>query len=201
MPSCAEGGVLGVLPGIIGAIQAHEAIKLLLDLGEPLIGRLLVFDGLAMRFREIVLPKDPRCPVCSENPTQRELVGHDESCRVEEPATERELAGVDIAFGISPVEVQTWREQGRAFRILDVRTPIEYQIARVEDSSLLPLDELPRRFEELDRQEDLVVMCHHGVRSAQAVTFLRQQGFTRARNLDGGIAAWSRDVDDSVPRY
>jgi rhodanese-related sulfurtransferase len=139
--------------------------------------------------------------VCSEHPTQRELVWYDESCPEAQVAPEPDIEGVAVAFGISPVEVQAWRDQGRAFRVLDVRTPIEYQIARVEDTSLLPLNELPGRFEELDRQQDLVVMCHHGIRSAQAVRFLRQHGFARARNLEGGIAAWSRDVDSSVPQY
>lgn len=198
VPSCAEGGVFGVLPGIIGALQAHEAIKLLLGLGQPLIGRFLVFDGLALQFREIALAKDPSCPICSAEPTQTGLVRYEERCEVE---AEVPAGAAEAPFDISPGEAQAARAAGLAPRLLDVRTPVEHSIARVEGAELLPLAELPRRFEELSRDEDLVVMCHHGIRSAQAVAFLRQHGFLRARNLAGGIDAWSREVDDSVPRY
>jgi len=196
VPSCAEGGVLGVLPGIIGSLQANEVIKLIVGAGDPMIGRLLLFDALKMKFRELKLRKDPGCPICSEHPTQHELIDYAEFCGI--PA-EDENAPND--FDIQVGELKRWRDEGKDVTLLDVRTPQEYQIARLDGAKLIPLQDLPDRLGELDSAADLVVFCHHGPRSAQAVRFLRQIGFSRARNLAGGIEAWSRDIDRSVPRY
>lgn len=196
VPSCAEGGVLGVLPGIIGSLQANEVIKLLAGVGEPLIGRLVLFDALKMKFRELKLRKDPNCPICSEHPTQRTLIDYEQFCGIPQ---EPELTDDD--FEISVTDVKHWLDEGRSFKILDVRSPQEYQIARLPDSTLIPLHELQDRLGELDPADTLVVHCHHGGRSAQAVGFLRHMGFGKAINLAGGIHAWSQLVDPSVPRY
>lgn len=197
VPSCAEGGVLGVLPGIIGALQANEAIKLILGEGEPLIGRLLLFDALRMRFRELQLKKDPDCPLCSENPTQTELIDYQEFCGI--PGDHPEMAAA--GFEIDVHELKQRLDAGDDVKILDVRNPTEYQICRIEGSELIPLHELPDRLGELDTADDLVVQCHSGQRSAQATKFLRDMGFSKAVNLAGGIDAWSAEIDPSVPRY
>jgi sulfur-carrier protein adenylyltransferase/sulfurtransferase len=199
VPSCAEGGVLGVLPGIIGSLQANEVIKLILGAGDPLIGRLLLFDALRLRFRELKLKKDPNCPICSEHPTQTELIDYEQFCGIEPERASPPSPDAD--FDIEVDELARWRDQGRDFTLLDVRNPMEYQIARIEGSILIPLHELPDRLGELDTAADLIVHCHHGPRSTQAVGFLRQMGFARARNLAGGIAAWSREIDPAVPMY
>jgi len=196
VPSCAEGGVLGVLPGIIGSLQANEVIKLIVGAGDPMIGRLLLFDALKMKFRELKLRKDPDCPICSEHPTQHELIDYQQFCGI--PA-QPEVPGGD--FDIQVDELKQWKDEGREVTILDVRTPQEWEIARIEGSTLIPLQELPDRMNELDPAATMAVLCHHGPRSFQAVRFLRQMGFARARNLAGGLEAWSRDVDPSVPRY
>jgi adenylyltransferase/sulfurtransferase len=200
VPSCAEGGVLGVLPGIIGSLQANEAIKLIVGIGEPLIGRLLLFDALKMKVREMRLRKDPSCPVCSENPAQRGLVDYDQLCGIapEDPA---EDALHDDDFEISVTDAKRRLDSGEPIALLDVRTPQEHAIARIEGAKLVPLDQLPARVGELDSEIPLVVLCHHGFRSARAVQFLRQRGFPRAINLAGGIDAWSAEVDPAVPRY
>ena len=214
VPSCAEGGVLGVLPGVVGALQANEAIKLLLDPeggAEPAIGRLVAFDALRLRFRELRVRKDPRCPVCSAEPSQRGLIDYEAFCGVaaEEAAEEREgeqewESDRSLPFQIPAAELARWLEAGRPVRLLDVRTPVEHRICRIEGSTFIPLQELAHRFEELgppDGSGEIVVsVCHHGPRSAQATAFLRGHGY-RAVNLAGGIDAWSRDVDPSVPRY
>ena len=196
VPSCAEGGVLGVLPGIIGSLQANEVIKLIVGAGDPLIGRLVLFDALKMRFRELKLHKDPRCPICSENPTQRELIDYEQFCGIG-PANEAVEEGFDITVG----ELKRRLDEGRELTILDVRNPQEAEIAQIDGSVLIPLHELQDRLGELDPAASLVVHCHHGPRSTQAVRFLRQMGFSRAVNLAGGIDAWSRDIDPSVPEY
>jgi adenylyltransferase/sulfurtransferase len=189
--------VLGVLPGIIGALQANEVVKLLVGVGEPLVGRLVLFDALKLRFRELKLKKDPNCPVCSEHPTQTRLIDYEQFCGI---APEPEaVAGDD--FNVFPEEVERWRAEGRDFQILDVRSPLEHEIAHIEGATLVPLQELRDRLGELDPAASLVVHCHHGPRSTQAVRFLRQMGYSRARNLAGGIDAWSREVDPSVPLY
>lgn len=199
VPSCAEGGVFGVLPGIIGALQAQQAIQWILGLGEPLIGRFLVFDGLGSSFREIQLDRNPNCPICSAEPTLRELTDYDDLCT--ETGTEPPDGAGELPFDVEATQVGGWLGTGRDFLFLDVRTPMEFSLARVEGATLLPLNELPRRFGELDRDRETVVMCHHGIRSAKAVAFLRQQGFANVRNLAGGIDSWSRAVDSSIPLY
>jgi len=195
VPSCAEGGVLGVLPGIIGALQANEVIKLIVGAGDPLIGRLVLFDALKLRFRELKLRKDPACPICSEHPTQTGLIDYDQFCGIEPEAAHED------GFDIEATDLARWRDEGRDVVVLDVRTPQEYQIARIEGAVLIPLQELPDRLNELDTASTIVAQCHGGVRSAQAVHFLRQHGFAKTRNLAGGIDAWSLQVDPSVPRY
>lgn len=195
VPSCAEGGVLGVLPGIIGALQANEVIKLIVGAGDPLIGRLVLFDALKLRFRELKLRKDPACPICSEHPTQTGLIDYDQFCGIEPPAAQED------DFEIEVTDLARWRNEGRDVVLLDVRTPQEYQIARIDGAVLIPLQELPDRLNELDTASMIVAQCHSGVRSGQAVHFLRQHGFAKTRNLAGGIDAWSREVDPGVPRY
>ncbi len=198
VPSCAEGGVLGALPGIIGSLQANEVIKLVLETGEPLIGRLVIFDGLELKFRELRLHKNSECPVCSDEPTLTELIDYEAFCGLEEEAaTATEQTG-----DLDPNELKAWLDQGRKVTILDVRTPLEYDICRLEGAKLIPLQELPGRIEELRQCEpEIVVYCHHGPRAAQAVHYLHRMGFLGARNLAGGIDLWSRTVAPGLPRY
>ena len=208
VPSCAEAGVLGVLPGIVGCLQANEVLKLLLGVGEPLVGRLVVFDALGMRFRELALRKSPDCPVCSARPTQHGLVEYEELCGIgaaappfgestDGTAGEEPMEPLEIEVG----EVARWKEEGRDFDVLDVRQPEEHAAAHIAGATLIPLRELPQRLGELDAARPLVVHCHHGMRSLQAVHLLRSRGFAQARSMAGGIDAWSREVDPSVPRY
>jgi len=193
VPNCAEGGVLGVLPGIIGSIQATEAIKLILGQGETLLGRLLLFDALEMRFRELGLRRDPDCPVCGEHPTMRELEEIPETCAP---------AGVGaVEWEIDVRALAELRTDGAGPVLLDVRTQGEWALCRIEGAHLVPLPELERRLDELDPAADIVVYCHVGIRSAFAVELLRRHGFRTVRNLTGGIEAWSVSVDPSVPRY
>jgi sulfur-carrier protein adenylyltransferase/sulfurtransferase len=196
VPSCAEGGVLGVLPGIIGSLQANEVIKLIVGAGDPLIGRLVLFDALKLKFRELKLRKNPDCPICSEHPTQTELIDYEQFCGIE-PREET----VEKAFEISVLELKQYLDEGKDLTILDVRNPPEWDVCRIEGATLIPLPELQDRLGELNPADTLVVHCHGGVRSARAVSFLRQMGFSRAVNLAGGIDAWSVQVDPSVPRY
>jgi sulfur-carrier protein adenylyltransferase/sulfurtransferase len=196
VPSCAEGGVLGVLPGIIGTIQAAEALKLILRAGETLVGRLLILDALRMRFREVRLSRDPECPVCGDSPTIRELQDYEQFCGLSQDASHGA-----IDFDILPEELKAALESGReAPVLLDVREPMEYQINRLPGSVLIPLGELPESLGELDGTRDLVVYCHHGIRSVRAVELLRGAGF-RARNLKGGITAWIDRVEPTMVRY
>ncbi|HVS03514.1 MAG TPA: molybdopterin-synthase adenylyltransferase MoeB [Thermoanaerobaculia bacterium] len=197
IPSCAEAGVLGVLPGIIGALQANEVIKLALGVGRPLVGRLLLFDALGTTFRELALRKDPDCPVCAPG-ARPELVDYEELCG-SAPAP----AGGDdgeAPWEIAPEELARWRGEGRDLQLLDVREPFEQAICSLQGARRVPLRQLPQRLAELDRQRPLVAYCHHGIRSARAVELLRREGF-QAINLAGGIDAWSRQVDPSLPRY
>lgn len=197
VPSCAEGGVLGVLPGVIGLLQGIETLKLLLGLGETLVGRLLLFDALSMSFRELRLRKDPACPLCSENPTVRELVDYEAFCGFSRgPAAE----GAGAAPEIGPRELAAALEAGEV-TLVDVREPAEREIASIPGARLLPLASLPERLGELDSSADIVLHCHYGERSLRALEFLRQSGFRKLRLLRGGIDAWSREVDPAVPRY
>ena len=194
VPSCAEGGVLGILPGIIGSLQALEAIKLIVGFGEPLIGRLLLFDGRRMQFRELALEKDPECPVCGEHPTVKELIDYEAFCG--------EVGrGKGDGVEISAQELQRERGSKPDLVLLDVREPREAQIAYIEGARLIPLRELPRRLVELPGHAEIVTHCHHGQRSLQAREILKGAGFANVRSLAGGIDAWSREVDAEVPRY
>ena len=193
VPDCAAAGVLGVLPGVIGALQASEAIKLIVGAGEPALGRLLLFDALKLQFRELRLAKDPRCPLCGEHPSITELIDYEAVCG--RPQSEGE--GLEI----SPVELAAWRREGRSFQLLDVRSDEEWEFARLDGASLVPLPELPGRLGELDRSAPLVAYCHLGVRSLHAAHWLREQGFERVWSLRGGLDAWSREIDSAVPRY
>jgi len=197
VPSCAEGGVLGVLPGIIGSIQAAETLKLIIGKGEPLIGRLLLFDALAMRFRELKLRKNPECPVCGAHPTVTKLIDYAEFCGIrgeEAPAPRTTVPE------IAPRELKARLDRGDDLFILDVREPHEYQICNL-GGHLIPLGDLSRRVNELDSSQEIVAHCRSGKRSAEAVEFLRKAGFRKVLNLKGGILAWSDEVDPSVPKY
>jgi len=198
VPSCAEGGVLGVLPGLLGVIQATEVIKLILGSGDPLIGRLLLVDSLAMRFRELRVRKDPDCPVCGANPTVTALIDYNEFCgiRGEETATPASAAVPEIQVE----DLKRHIDANDNIFLLDVREPHEYQICNL-GGYLIPLGDLPKRIHELDSSREIVVHCRSGARSAKAVEFLRQAGFRRSSNLAGGILAWSDRIDPSVPRY
>jgi adenylyltransferase/sulfurtransferase len=199
VPSCAEGGVLGVLPGIIGVIQATEAVKLIMGIGEPLIGRFLIYDALRMKFRELKLRKDPDCPVCGTHPTVTELIDYEQFCGVLPAAPEPTT--VNTATEISAVELKQRLDRGDHLTIVDVREPNEYQINRIAGSMLIPLGDIPKRFNELDPDEEIVVQCKVGGRSAKAADFLRSVGFKRVLNLKGGILDWIDKVDPSQPKY
>jgi adenylyltransferase/sulfurtransferase len=196
VPSCAEGGVLGILPGIIGLIQATETVKVILGIGETLKGRLLLYDALGMRFRELKLRRDPDCPVCGDHPTITSLIDYQEFCGIRPMNTPTANTGV-----IDPVEVKAKLDRGDRFELIDVREPHEYQIARIPGAKLIPLGDLPKRLSELDKNAEIVAHCKMGGRSQQAVDLMKQNGFTNVRNMTGGITAWSDKVDPSVPKY
>jgi rhodanese-related sulfurtransferase len=197
VPSCAEGGVLGVLPGIVGAIQAMETIKLILGSGEPLVGRLLLFEALGMRFRELKLHKNPACPVCGEHRTITKLIDYEEFCGIRGEEAPAVTNGIPE---MTAKELKLRLDQGEEIFILDVREPHEYQICNLK-GKLIPLGELPRRVHELDSSREMVVHCRSGKRSADAVQFLQQAGFKKLWNLKGGVLAWSDEVDPSMPKY
>ncbi len=199
VPSCAEGGVLGVLPGIVGTIQATEAIKLILGDGEPLVNRLLLFDAWTMRFREVKLRKNPDCPMCGTHPTIKALIDYEQFCGIAPPAP---VAASSELEEITAVELKHRIDLGQDVQIVDVREPHEYAIARLPNTVLIPLGQIANRMSEINPSRETVIHCKTGVRSAQAVRRLRQAGFPgRLFNLKGGIFAWSKDVDPSVPRY
>ena len=198
VPSCAEGGVLGVLPGIVGTIQATEAIKLIIGVGEPLIGRFLIFDALRMRFRELKLRRDPECPVCGDRPTVRELIDYEQFCGVAPAAQTSAPAAVEET---TVEELKRRFDAGEDTFLLDVREPQEYQICTIPGSTLISLGDLPSRLSELEGRRNIVVHCKSGVRSAKAVKLLREAGFGDAVNLQGGILAWIDRVDPSLPKY
>jgi adenylyltransferase/sulfurtransferase len=201
VPSCAEGGVLGVLPGVIGVIQATESIKLLSGIGQPLIGRFLIYDALNMKFRELKLRKDPDCPVCGTNPTVTKLIDYDQFCGIVQPAQDHSAGASVSATEITPVELKKKLDAGETPFILDVREPNEYQINKIPGSTLIPLGELPRRYQELPKDRQIVTQCKIGGRSAKAQDFLKTVGFTNVLNLKGGILKWIDDVDPSQPKY
>ncbi len=196
VPSCAEGGVLGILPGLVGVIQATEAIKLILGSGDPLIGRLLLIDALAMKFRELKLRKNPDCPACGKNPTITKLIDYQEFCGIR-----GEEAPAEVTTSEMQVEELKQRlDRGDDLFVLDVREPHEYQICNI-NGHLIPLGDLPNRVNELDTSKEIVAHCRSGVRSAKAVNFLRQAGFKKVHNLAGGILAWADRVDPKMPKY
>jgi len=196
VPSCAEGGVLGILPGLVGVMQATEVIKLILGKGEPLIGRLLLVDALGMKFRELKLRKNPDCPACGTHPTITKLIDYNEFCGIrgeEKP----------VATGVPEIQVEELKRRldaGGDVFVLDVREPHEYQICNI-GGYLIPLGDLPKRVHELDSSREIVAHCRSGVRSAKAVDFLRQAGFRKVHNLAGGILAWADRVDPKMPKY
>jgi sulfur-carrier protein adenylyltransferase/sulfurtransferase len=199
VPSCAEGGVLGVLPGMIGIIQATETVKLIMGIGEPLIGRFLIYDALRMRFRELKLRKDPDCPVCGTHPTVKQLIDYEQFCGIR-PAAPEPVA-VNSATEITSLELKRRLDRGDTLKVIDVREPNEYQINRIPGSQLIPLGDIPKRYNELDPEEELVMQCKSGVRSGKAADFLRSVGFKRVLNLKGGIIDWVDKVDPSQPKY
>ncbi len=202
VPSCAEGGVLGVLPGIIGVIQATESIKLILGVGEPLIGRFLIYDALKMRFRELKLRKDPDCPVCGTHPTVTKLIDYEQFCGIRpEPAAAQQTGAAVSEWETTSVDLKKRVDAGDDVFILDVREPNEYQICRIPGAVLIPLGELPRRYAELPKDKDIVAHCKMGGRSAKAQEFLQSVGFKRVKNLKGGILDWIDKVDPSQPKY
>jgi adenylyltransferase/sulfurtransferase len=198
VPSCAEGGVLGVLPGLLGVIQATEVIKLILGTGEPLIGRLVLVDALAMRFRELHVPKNPECPVCGANPTVKQLIDYNQFCGIR--GKESDASSSDNSFEIQPEELKRRLNQKEDIFVLDVRELHEYQIVNIQ-GHLIPLGDLPTRVHELDSSREIVVHCKSGIRSAKAVDFLRTAGFRHATSLAGGILAWIDRIDPSLPKY
>lgn len=200
VPSCAEGGVLGILPGVIGVIQATEVVKLLIGKGELLIGRLLLYDALAMKFREVKFRKNPKCPVCGENPTVKELIDYDAFCGL----TRGQEAQSNGASGIPEISVSELKrliDGKKKFTLVDVREPNEFDICKIPGAKLIPLGQVVARAGELDSADEIVVNCHFGGRSAKAVAQLQQLGFKKAKNLKGGIDAWSVEVDPACPRY
>jgi adenylyltransferase/sulfurtransferase len=199
VPSCAEGGVLGVLPGIIGVIQAIEAIKLIMGIGDPLIGRLVSFDALKLRFKEFKIRKDPDCPICGDHPTIHELIDYDQFCGI--PQADAEAAKELDVPTITAIELKSKLDRKDKFILVDVREPYEYEICNIPGSKLIPLGELPARLSELDSADEIVLHCKSGSRSAKALRILQDVGFRKLSNLQGGIQAWSERVDPSIPRY
>ena len=195
VPSCAEGGVLGVLPGILGSLQAVQAINLILGSGRSLAGRLLLFNATDLSFAELSVGKDPRCPICGPNPKITGLIDYEAFCGLEEGI------GLDVEREVTPGTLKGWLDRREDVVVLDVREPFEAQICTIQNSRLIPLDELPRRVNELDTADEIVVYCRSGARSARAVQFLLSLGFTKAKNLKGGILAWGRDVDPEIQIY
>jgi molybdopterin/thiamine biosynthesis adenylyltransferase/rhodanese-related sulfurtransferase len=203
VPSCAEGGVLGILPGLLGVIQATEVIKLILGKGEPLIGRLLLVDSLNMSFRELKLRKNPDCPVCGTHPTVTRLIDYEQFCGITPEPKAASVNGTPVQNGIpqiTAVELKKRLDNKDDIFVLDVREPHEYQIANL-GAKLIPLGELPARAGELNKESEIIVHCKSGGRSQKAAEFLAQNGFKNVSNLAGGITAWSNDVDPRIPKY
>ena len=206
VPSCAEGGVLGILPGMIGMIQATEAVKLILGVGEPLVGRLVLYDALAMRFREMKVRRDPECPVCGDHPTIHALIDYHQFCGVPKPQEGQPMEGEPVSGFMSDSEIDAVAlkarlDRGEKFQFIDVREPHEYEIAKIPGAKLIPLGDLPKRVSELDPNTEVIAHCKMGGRSAKACDFLRASGFKNVKNMIGGITAWSDKIDSSVPKY
>ncbi len=201
VPSCAEGGVLGILPGVVGMLQATEAIKLILGVGESLVGRFLLFDALKMRFRELKVRKDPDCPVCGEHPTVTQLIDYEQFCGIAPTATAAATSSTEDADEATVEELKTRLDRHESFLLLDVREPQEFEICRIPGSVLIPLGDLPSRLFELEGRDDMIVHCKSGVRSGKAVKLLREAGYSKARNLKGGILAWINRIDPTLPKY
>ncbi len=197
VPSCAEGGVLGILPGVIGTIQATEAVKLIIGAGEPLIDRFMIYDALRMRFRELKLKRDPECPVCGDSPTVTELIDYEQFCGIT-PAVGSETSDGNDA---TVEDLKSRLDADDGVFVLDVREPQEFDICRIPGSTLIPLGDLPQRLTELEGHDDMIVHCKSGARSAKAVKLLREAGFSKAKNLRGGILAWIDRVDPTLPKY
>jgi adenylyltransferase/sulfurtransferase len=202
VPNCAEGGVLGILPGLIGVVQATETVKLILGAGRPLVGRLMLYDALDMSIREMKVRKNPKCPICGPNPSITGLIDYQEFCGVRGAETPAPATAAAAGPGsITPQELKDRLDRGERPMILDVRNPEEIAICRIAGSTVIPLPELPARLGELDRSVPMVVHCKSGVRSAKAIKLLEAEGFTGLTNLSGGILAWIKDVDPSLPAY
>jgi adenylyltransferase/sulfurtransferase len=199
VPSCAEGGVLGILPGTIGVIQATEAVKLILGTGKSLIGRLMIYDALDMTFREMKIRRNPECPLCGENPTIKELIDYEQFCGIPSQQEDTSLSEPNWEISVSDLHAQIQGDP-KPF-ILDVRNPVEYEICKLPESVLIPLSQLPQRTGELDPNQEIIVHCKTGQRSAQAVEFLREAGFQKVKNLLGGIEAWAEEIDADMPTY
>ena len=199
VPSCAEGGVLGVLPGLLGVIQATETIKLILGKGEPLVGRLLLVDALNMRFRELKLRKNPECPVCGLNPTVTKLIDYEQFCGIA-PTTKEEQAVKNGIPQLGVKELKRRMDAGEDLFILDVREPFEYQIANI-GGKLIPQNDVPQRLAEIDRDREIIVQCKSGGRSQRIAEFLKQSGYPKVVNLAGGILAWADEIDPKVAKY
>ena len=200
VPSCAEGGVLGILPAVVGSIQATEAVKLILGKGTTLSGRLMLYDALHMRFRELKLRRNPECPVCGDNPTVTELIDYQQFCGIPQQA-EAERAEQGKLPEMTPAELKAKLDAGEDIFLLDVREPHEFDIASIPGTTLIPLGQLPHRVDELNATADIVIHCKSGMRSARAQKILKEMGFSRVTNLTGGILRWSDEVDPTVPKY
>jgi sulfur-carrier protein adenylyltransferase/sulfurtransferase len=205
VPSCAEGGVLGVLPGVIGLLQGVEALKILLGKGKSLVGRMILFDALEARFREVKVHKDPNCPICGKTPTITKLIDYQQFCGIEDPDSDELAVGGPTRMltkdEITVEDLKQRLDKKADFILLDVRNPDEHAICRIADPKLIPLHELAQRYDELPKEKSFVVYCHHGVRSLRATQILLKSGFSDVKSLHGGINTWSEKIDPSVPRY
>ncbi|HWC95732.1 MAG TPA: molybdopterin-synthase adenylyltransferase MoeB [Candidatus Sulfopaludibacter sp.] len=202
VPSCAEGGVLGILPGTIGLIQATETVKLILGIGTSLVGRLLLYDALGMKFRELKLRKNPECPICGDHRTITQLIDYHQFCGVPQPGAQAAVEETKVNEGeIDVLELKQKLDRGDDFVLIDVREPHEYKIASIPGAQLIPLGEFPQHISEFNPDADIVIHCKSGMRSARACAVLKQNGFKNVRNVVGGILAWSDKVDPSVPKY
>ena len=201
VPSCAEGGVLGILPGIIGLVQATEAIKIILGKGSLLIGRLMLFNAMEMKFREVKIRQNPECPICGTNRTIHKLIDYEQFCGLTRGEPQAAAAAGNGAEEISAKEAADLRKKNPALVLVDVREDTELAICRIDGAKHIPLGEIPTRFNQLKSDDPIVTFCHHGMRSMRAANFLKEQGYRNVKSMQGGIDAWSADVDSSVPRY